>query len=117
MATIAEIERSAQDGRTVRMFLVRSLGRRRSAWLHHIVDDDIDSGRKLRDEFENFRKEEQLEICLPEEAEAEAVFAAIIEPSHLTGEAAVVEVMRRMDEAARVANVLYGPVRRRGRLT
>lgn len=113
MATTAEVERAEQDGRTVRMFLVRSLGRRRSAWLHHIVDDDIDSGQKLRAEFESFREEEQLEICLPEEAEAEAVLATVIEPSHLTGEAAVVEVMRRMDEAARVANVIYGPVRRR----
>lgn len=100
-----------REGRTVRVFLVRSLDRPRSAWLHHIVDDDIDSGQRLWAEFENFRKDEQLELCLPEEAEAEAVFATIIEPSTLAGEAGIVELMHRMDEAARAANVSYGFVR------
>jgi hypothetical protein len=94
------------------MFLVRSLDCPRKAWLHYVVDDDIDCGHKLRIEFEDFREDEQLEVCLREEAEAEVVFVTITEPTHLSGEAAVVALMRRMDEAACIANVSYGFVRK-----
>ncbi|MHA6730265.1 hypothetical protein [Devosia sp. A369] len=98
-----------REGRPVRVFLVRSMGRPRAVWLHHIVEDDIDNGAKIWAEFEVFRAGEGLEVCLRDEAEADVVLATIIEPSHLSGEAAVVELMRRMDSAS--PSVHYGFVR------
>jgi hypothetical protein len=72
----------------------------------------VDDGERPWSVFEFYRADEGLQVCLPQEAEAEAVLVTVIEPTDLDGEAAVSEFIRRMKRAAARSRVTFGFVRR-----